>query len=348
MLRRYDVTFYENVGLTKTVKSNGRYFFRLHLPGWPSKAFDQFMESELDHLFSEEEKPHRLQFIVLGVTKQCPLRCRHCYEWERLNQDEDLSVDELAAIVKLFQQRGISQIMISGGEPMVCFEKVLRLLQSADSSSDFWLFTSGYHLTFENALKLKKAGLTGVNVSLDHWDAAFHNAFRGHPSAFEWAVKASRNVRKADLVLCLSLCATKEFVSKENLWKYAAMAKELGAGFIQILEPRSTGHFKGKDVQLSQLQLETIEEFHVEINVNPAYRNLPSVMYAGYHQRRSGCFGGGKRFLYVDTDGYLHACPFCQNAVGHCLKEPLEESVSKMQKTGCLQFNPISHPFFWD
>ena len=346
MLRQFNVTFQENVGMRKTVKSNGRYFYRLHVPGWPSKAYDQYIESELVRIFSRNEKPIRLQFIVMGITKQCPLHCRHCYERNRLNQPETLSVDDLKSIIRIFQARGVAQILISGGEPLACLEKTLELVQSADASSDFWIFTSGFNLTLENALRLKKAGLTGIYVSLDHWDADFHNAFRGHPSAWKWATDAARNVRKAGLVLCLSLCATSDFISTENLWKYASLAKELGAGFIQILEARSVGHFKLNEARLTPLQIKALEDFQIEINTNPAYRSLPTVMYAGFHQRRVGCFGAGQRFLYIDPDGNLHACPFCQNGAGHCLEAPIEKSIAQLQRTGCHKFESVPHSYF--
>jgi len=53
-----------------------------------------------------------------------------------------------------------------------------------------------------------------VNISLDHWDSAAHNAFRGLPNSFQEVAKSAENVLKADLVLGLTLCATKLFYLK--------------------------------------------------------------------------------------------------------------------------------------
>ncbi len=55
---------------------------------------------------------------------------------------------------------------------MKCLKLLNRELISGSSHQD-WVFTK------ERAKKLKAAGLTGVMVSLDHFDPSFYNEFRG-------------------------------------------------------------------------------------------------------------------------------------------------------------------------
>jgi hypothetical protein len=49
-----------------------------------------------------------------------------------------------------------------------------------------------------------------------------------------------------------------------------------------------------------------------ETNLDPLFKNYPAIVYHGYHQRRVGCMAGGNRSLYIDSEGYANACPFCQ------------------------------------
>ena len=72
-----------NVKLNRVVKSDGRYFFALNVPGWPSKAFDQFMENSLNRVYSFRPENKHLQTMIFAITKKCPLRCEHCFEWNR-------------------------------------------------------------------------------------------------------------------------------------------------------------------------------------------------------------------------------------------------------------------------
>jgi len=64
-------------------------------------------------------------------------------------------------------------------------------------------------------------------------------------------------------------------------------------------------------------------------------------MYPAYHQRRGGCFGAGSRYLYVDADGEIHSCPFCQEKAGNCLSEPIEKMIERMKEKGCYKYETV-------
>jgi len=222
---------------------------------------------------------------------------------------------------------------------------MIYLLQSADSGTDFWLLTSGYNLTLEKARQLKKSGLTGVRISLDHWDRDKHNTFRGSEKSFDWAVQAVRNSRKAGLAMGLSLCVTKEFLTEENLIEYLKFARKMHAAFIFLLEPRETGHFKNQNVSLTREEVKIIESFYIKAISSAEYEAFPPVIYPGYHQRRIGCFGAGIRYLYIDSEGSVHACPFCQGRQGNALTDDLPELIQKMSAKGCEMFETNEFSF---
>ena len=115
-----------------------------------------------------------------------------------------------------------------------------------------------------------------MNISLDHWDENMHDTFRGMPGSYAWVEKACKNTKEEGLVLALTLCATKAFTSKKNLWKYADFAKKLGANFVQILEPKAVGHYRGKNVDLSFEQQLMIESF---LKILMAKRNIKTIQF---------------------------------------------------------------------
>ena len=321
--------------LTRFVKSNNRYFFALNVPGWPSKSFDTFIDSMFDRNEPEIPKRHLLS-LMFAITKKCPLKCEHCFEWDRLNGNEKLSVDDMKVIIKKFQERGgLGQIQFSGGEPLQRFDDLIIAAKTAKKSTDFWVITSGYGLNKDKAEKLKKAGFSGVNISLDHWDGNMHDTFRGMPGSYTWVEKACENTKKEGLVLALTLCATKAFTSKKNLWKYADFAKKLGANFVQILEPKAVGHYRGKNVDLSFEQQLMIESFFLDVNGKKEHKDYPIFQYPAHHQRKVGCFGAGDMYMYIDSNGNAHACPFCQTTSGNCINESIENTILKMKEKGC-------------
>ena len=321
--------------LTRFVKSNNRYFFALNVPGWPSRSFDMFINSMFDR--NEPEKPKRhLLSLIFAITKKCPLKCEHCFEWDRLNEREKLSLDDLNTIVQQFQDRGgLGQIQFSGGEPLQRFDDLISLVETAKKNTDFWMITSGYGLNEDKAKQLKEAGFSGVNISLDHWDGDMHDTFRGMPGSYAWIEKACTNIKSEGLVLAITLCATKAFISKKNLWMYAELAKKLGASFVQILEPKAVGHYAGKNVDISNEQQLIIQKFFLKINGKKEFQGYPIFQYPAHHQRKVGCFGAGDMYMYVDSNGNAHACPFCQTTAGNCINESIENTILKMQERGC-------------
>ncbi|MBF9221078.1 radical SAM protein [Hymenobacter ruricola] len=334
--------YYGNLKVRKVAHVAGRYFREYQTPGWPSAAYDAYIATTVNRLVPFRGDADTLNLVFLAITKKCPLACDHCFEWDALNQKETLTRAHIQELVAQFQARHVSQIFFSGGEPMLRVNDLVAVVAAARPGTDFWVFTSGFNFTRANARRLKQAGFTGASISLDHHEQARHNAFRGSPDAFRNAMQAATYASEVGLVVNLALCATREFTTEANLLAYARLARQLGVAFIQVLEPRAVGHYAGQNVDLSPAQLALLEDFYLKMTFGPDYLDWPLVHYYGYHQRRMGCGGAADRFLYVDTDGDLHACPFCQKKSGSALcggkGGSLDDALAALKTRGC-------HPF---
>jgi MoaA/NifB/PqqE/SkfB family radical SAM enzyme len=331
--------YYGTKSVRKFALVDGKYYWTQHYPGWPSDALKQAMHHEMSRLVTHPQKPGSPYIAFFAITKKCPLACEHCFEWDNLNKREKLSLADIKQVVNTLQDKGITQVLFSGGEPMLRVHDMAEVIKTARTGTDFWVFTSGYNFTAANARLLKEAGLTGVSISLDHYQEEAHNTFRQKTDAYAGALNAIVEAHKAGLVVSLALCATKTFVTEANLMEYARLAKKLGVAFIQLLESRAVGHYTGKNVELNADQIQLLTNFFEKINLQAAYADWPIVVFHGYHQRRAGCSGAGDRFFYIDTDGDLHACPFCQKKSGSLLNGSLEEGISCMKTRGCHVFS---------
>jgi len=325
--------------IQKIVQVDGKYYWDLYIPGYPSSSLTNFFQGEANRVQQTDKKTTRFNNILVAITKRCPLKCEHCFEWDSINGKETLSLSDINTIIGKFQEKGTGQIQLTGGEPLLRVDDMVELLKASKRGTEFWIFTSGYNLTLENANKLKQAGLTGVVISLDHFNPGIHNQFRGFNKSFELVQSAVRNSIEAHLVAALSLCATRSFVTESNLLEYAELAKTMGVSFIQILEPKAVGHYNGKDVMLDASHEKTLDEFYLKMNYNKQYREFPILCYHGYYQRKVGCFGAGNRSLYIDTDGDLQACPFCRTKMGSALSGDLDQAIEELLEAGCHRFN---------
>jgi MoaA/NifB/PqqE/SkfB family radical SAM enzyme len=325
--------------IRKIVKIDGRYFWDFNQPGWPSQAFIQNFKWYGSHLLNKQNKPiESVRLVFLAITKKCILNCVHCYEGEELNKKEVLSLDSLKQIVAKYQNLGAASFIIGGGEPMCRYEELAELLKSAKPVSDFWISSSGYNITCEHAHHLKKSGLTGVSLSVDHFEEVANNKFRGHPKAMEFVREAANNCLSAGLGLATAICATREFISKENLFRYAEFSKNLGAGFIWLIEPRAEGRYRGKDVCLQKKHFEILDDFFLTINHHKSYLDYPRVLFPNYNHRRIGCAGAGASNILIDSDGYINPCPFCRKKIVYALADDSEKHVKEMIAEGCFKF----------
>jgi len=198
-LRRHIDThlkYKETLHLHKAVRVNGHDYLQMSLPGTGTKGIETLTINELNRQVPIPGHAPGLNLLLLAITKKCSLQCAHCFEWDNLNQHENLSTDDVLSIIRKFQQAGVGSIELSGGEPLNRYADLLRILQESDTGrSDFWLITSGYRLSPERAREMKAAGLCGVCISLDHWDAAQHDAFRGMEGSYDWALRLLQTLK---------------------------------------------------------------------------------------------------------------------------------------------------------
>lgn len=328
--------------INKMYKVNGRYFNNLYTPGWPSKAYNRYIKDEVMRHAFPLKHIGKLSFVFMAITRKCPMRCEHCFEWDNLNQKETFTQNEWKQIVDIYQLQGVMQIHFSGGEPMTRIQDLIEIIRYAKDKSECYVVTSGFNLTETNALLLKEAGCKGIVVSIDHYIPELHNAFRHHSNIFQQAVAGVKASIKAGMVTTLSVCVTKEFLEGNHLAPYLEFAKYLGVHFVQILEPKAVGHYSGKDVLLEEKHILQLESFFIRMNQNEAYASYPTVMYHGYHQRRVGCYAGS-RSIYIDSAGDVHACPFCHTKsynIGDVLKA--QNKTVPVKENYCPRYSKIA------
>lgn len=328
--------------LKKIYKIDGKYYFNMYTPGWPSRAYDELIKAELRRHASPLTETEKLSFIFLAITRKCPMRCEHCFEWDNLNQKESFTKEDLLQVIDLYRKEGVLQIHFSGGEPMVRFKDLVELIGYASPDIACWVLTSGFNFTAANARKLKQAGCKGVVVSIDHYQPERHNLFRGRPDAFAGAVQAVAAAREAGLVTAISVCATRVFLNDGHLVPYMDFARSLGVQFVQVLEPRQVGHYANKEVLLDGHHISLLEETFTRFNHAPSSRHYPTLVYHGYHQRRVGCFSGS-RSVYIDSAGDVHACPFCHTKSYNIITVVrARETALPPKENRCPQFEKIA------
>jgi len=113
----------------------------------------------------------RHDYLRVSLTDRCNFRCLYCMpesgvEWQP--RVEILNFDEILRLIKVFANLGVRKVRFTGGEPSVRKGYVELIAQTAEipGLETIALTTNGTRLT-EDAVRLRQAGLTSINVSLD-------------------------------------------------------------------------------------------------------------------------------------------------------------------------------------
>ena len=121
-----------------------------------------------------------LRDLRISVTDRCNFRCTYCMpksvfgrDFHFLPASQLLTFEEIARLARIFVDRGVEKIRLTGGEPLLRrdVETLVAMLAAIPGIRDLTLTTNA-SLLAGKARALRKAGLHRITVSLDSLDDA--------------------------------------------------------------------------------------------------------------------------------------------------------------------------------
>jgi MoaA/NifB/PqqE/SkfB family radical SAM enzyme len=310
--------------LVRAYKINGKYVWDMFHPSWPSAGFNRFYKSHLLELHPVSGNEQTIRRLIIAITKRCPLQCEHCSEAATLYNKDVLSFEDFIVRIEPFVQNGAGQLIYSGGEPLSRFDDLIKFLTHFKDRCNQWIYTSGFGLTLEKALLLKKAGLDGAAISLDHHLEKEHNTFRGNKNSYYWVIEGIKNLHAAGVLVSINVCPTKAYIDSGQFAELINLAKSLKVPILNILEPRAVGNYQNKDVELHQSHKDYLQSLSTRYNFNRQYFSFPTILFPAGTRKNIPC-GGGRFYALLDYDGTLYPCPFCKVKLPQA--DPAKESV---------------------
>ncbi len=183
-------------------------------------------------------------FIQWHLTEGCNLRCRHCYQTGQ-SRGADLSMPEIKEVVseiseamedwaKNYQMDFSPSFNLTGGEPLLREDLLQVINETRARGFDVFLLTNGTLITAGKANSLAKAGVKGVQVSLEGPEK-IHDSIRGAGSY----AKSMLGVKALlDAGLIVTLNATLSNINAKNLPEMVSIAMDNGVqrlGFSRLV-----------------------------------------------------------------------------------------------------------------
>ena len=145
--------------------------------------------------FSIDKKP----VVVWNITRQCNLKCIHCYAQAKATlQENELSTEEGKQVLDDLSAMGVPVILFSGGEPLMRKDLPELAEYAVKKGMRAVISTNGTLIDRDTARTLKDIGLSYVGISLDGMKP-INDKFRGVDGAFDAALDGIRNSQAAGI-----------------------------------------------------------------------------------------------------------------------------------------------------
>lgn len=259
----------------------------------------------------------RLRYVDLAVTFNCNLNCIHCSATRMIDVPRKaMTVEDYKALGKQLIENGVLVVQLTGGEPLMRedLEDIIRALKP----SRFFISTgtNAKLATPERLFSLKKAGLDNLCISIDDWDPAEHDRWRGEEGVHAKALAVLDIALEMGFSVMIFTVATHQNVRSEGFIKlveYAGKKKVL----LLIGWAVPTGNWNANEEVLLTTEdleyLETIHEKHLHTRTD---------FESNYFH--FGC-GAGKEKLYITPYGDVVPCAFVHIRFGNIFKKSLKE-----------------------
>lgn len=310
----------------KPVRTLQGWKLHLYVPAYPSSAFFHTIEAKL------LMDPPGPSTVVYSMTKACRYRCPHCYQ--RRDKGADVEEERLLATARRLQDVGVAFFNIEGGEPFMRFDRLLKLVDALDSRSEVWVNTTGDNATPERLRALKGSGAVGLIISVHSPRAAEHDAFCNVPGAFETACECARQARAAGLGVAFNSVLSEEALKAGHLGELMALADELGCHFVQLIHPKPSGGWLGRDEEMQKGAeiLQVVRKAHIFYNSGLSPHTTALAAQAFEEQAEVlGCTAGAIDRFYVNANGELQPCEFVNISFGNLTREPFEVVWGRMR-----------------
>lgn len=142
-----------------------------------------------------------IETVQLLVTSRCNLRCQICNIWQfdPSCHDQTLSIEETVDLLEQFSNIGATQVIFSGGEPMLLGSSLTMIVEQAKNLGfKTKLMTNGTLVRRRIVERLVALELDNVSISLDSMDPKVVASIRGEDcrDAVLDAVRMFDNVRR--------------------------------------------------------------------------------------------------------------------------------------------------------
>ena len=289
-----------------------------------------------------------IDYLRISLTESCNLRCIYCMPEGVAPKvcGETLTKENIFDIVEVAVELNIKKIRLTGGEPLLR-QDIVEIIQGIKDRGieKIYITTNGILLS-EKIEKLKKAGLKGVNISLDTLDREqFNYITRG--GDLERVLQGIEKALNLNLEVKINSVIMKD-INENAIEELAKLTlnSQLDVRFIELMPIGQGKKFTGISNNDIYNRLEKTFEFdrdYKEIKgVSTYYKLKDSEGNIGFISPINSCFCETCNKIRLTSDGVIKRC---LNSKGNTnIKESLDKNVEKEEIKEILEQEIFKKP----
>ena len=277
--------------------------------------------------------------MVISPTMRCNLNCYGCYAGKYLTKD-DLGLGTLERLLFEAEEMGVYFITISGGEPFMLGEDLLRIMEKHPSIL-FQVYTNGTLIDRKVARRLAGVGNVYPCISVEGFEEET-DARRGK-GVYKKILRAMDDLREEGVVFGFSATATREnnelIVSEKFVDFYREMGCLIGWYFHYVPVGKEPG------VELMPTAEQRIFRRR-ELIERRARHDILLADFWNDGPLVGGCLAGGRRYLHINSDGEVEPCVFVHFAVDNIKNKSLKDILQSPFFTRIRERQPYDENLF--
>lgn len=309
---------------------------------------DRIIKFEDGRVNMKDSWGREIDYLRISLTESCNLRCIYCMPEGVVSKtsSENLTKEDIFAIVEAGVELNIKKIRLTGGEPLLHRDIVDIVKGIKDRGIEKIYITTNGILLAEKIEKLKSAGLDGVNISLDTLDREqFNSITRG--GDIERVLQGIEKSLSLNLEVKINSVIMKGI--NENAIRDLAeltLKKDIDVRFIELMPIGQGKNFIGINNNEIYDRLEKAFEFDREYReikgVSTYYKLKNSKGKIGFISPINSCFCETCNKIRLTSDGVIKRC---LNSKGNTnIKEYLDKNIGKEEIKEILKREIFNKP----
>lgn len=273
--------------------------------------------------------------ILMDPTSACNMHCIGCWAAEYGNK-YNLTYEDMDSIVTQGKELGIHAYLLTGGEPMVRKNDIIKLCEKHNDCM-FSAFTNGTLIDEDFCKEMLRVGNFMPSISIEGY--AEENDGRRGAGHFEKAMHAMDLLKKHKLLFGTSICYTSKNYKTVTSDDFIDLLIEKGVKYTWYFHYMPVGNEASTDLLLTPEQREYMYHRVREIRGWEGGKELFAIDFQNDGEFVHGCVAGGRCYCHINPIGDVEPCVFIHYSSANihdkslieCLQQPIFKAYRQQQ-----------------